>query len=107
MAVSATGSDFSYLFPPLIRKADPDGRALAQGAVQVDAGVVEGGGVFDDGQPQAGAADLAGVAFVHPVESARIPGPGPGPGCPMPVSATSEDGLVFPGSTETVTEPPV
>ena len=37
-------------------KQHGDGRALADLAFQLDAGVVDPGNVLDDGQPQAGAA---------------------------------------------------
>ena len=42
-------------------------------AFHVDPGVVEHSPVLDDGESQAGAAGLFGMAFVHPVEPLEDP----------------------------------
>ena len=49
-------------------KQHGDGRALADLAFQLDAGVVDPGNVLDDGQPQAGAAGGFAPALIHPVK---------------------------------------
>ena len=54
-------------------KADADSRAFAQCAVQVDAGIVEDGGVLHNGKPQTGSAGLSGMAFVYPVKALKDP----------------------------------
>ena len=55
-------------------KQHGDGRALADLAFQLDAGVVNPGNVLDDGQPQAGAAGGFAPALIHPVKALKHTG---------------------------------
>ena len=55
-------------------KQHGDGRALADLAFQLDAGVVDPGNVLDDGQPQAGAAGGFAPALIHPVKALKHTG---------------------------------
>ena len=50
------------------RQIEGEGAALSQLAVDGDIAAVGLGDMFDDGQPQAGAAELAAARLVHPVE---------------------------------------
>ena len=52
----------------LYRKPHRDNRPLADGAVQLDGRAQNQRRVLDDGQSQTGAANLLGVALVHPVK---------------------------------------
>ena len=51
-----------------------NGRALVHFAFQLDLGVVDAGDVFDDGQPQPGAAGGLAPALIHPVEAFKYAG---------------------------------
>ena len=97
--------------PPFFRRCPwpgeghGEGGALAHRALQRQGAAVELDDVFDDGQPQAGAAVLAGAALVHPVEPLKDAALGLR-GMPMPVSDTAM--TACPSRTETAvwTVPP-
>ena len=57
----------------LFRKSNGNGGSFVRLALELHGGFVEAGGVLDDGQAQTAAADLAGVAFVHPIETLEHP----------------------------------
>ena len=48
-------------------------RSFPHGAVHFDLGLVIGRPVFDNGKPQSGAADGAGVTLIHPIEALKNP----------------------------------
>ena len=50
-------------------KNDGDGGTNVHFAFQLDAGVVDAGNVFDNSQPQTGAAGGLAPALIHPVEA--------------------------------------
>ena len=52
-----------------MREVDADLRALADGAFQLQTGVMILRGVLDDGQAEPRAADGLGMAFIHAVEA--------------------------------------